>query len=203
MKKIIIIYYQMSNIFSIKNALINLGYECIVSHKKKDLLEADIAILPGVGAFPEAMNQLNHLDLIEPIKEFVNRSNKLIGICLGMHLLYEFSNEFKKTKGLGLIKGSVEKINKIKKNLLVPHIGWNTVNLINSMEFKKYDSQRFYFVHSYYCKNNEESDIVMKTKYLDLNFTSMIIKENIYACQFHPEKSGTQGLSLLNDMLKK
>ena len=82
-------------------------------------------------------------------------------------------------------------------------LNYNFLLLINSTEFKKYDSQRFYFVHTYCCKNNEESDIVMKTKYLNLNFTSMIIKENIYACQFHPEKSGTQGLSLLNDMLKK
>ena len=203
MKKILIIDYQMSNMFSIKNALISLGYDCIVSNNKKHLMEADIAILPGVGAFPEAMNQLHKLDLVEPIKEFVNKSKKIIGICLGMHLLYEVSDEFKETRGLALIKGSVKKINETKKNILVPHIGWNKVKLNNTNEYSKYDNKRFYFVHSYYCKNDNENDIIMQTDYSSLNFTSMIKKKNIYACQFHPEKSGIQGLSLLNDIISK
>ena len=203
MKKILIIDYQMSNMFSIKNALIKLGYDCIVSNNRKYLTEADIAILPGVGAFPEAMSKLQKLDLIDPIKEFVNKSKKIIGICLGMQLLYEFSDEFKETKGLALIKGSVKKINETKKNLLVPHIGWNNVNLNNSNDFQEYDNKRFYFVHSYYCKNDNKDDILMQTDYLGLSFTSMVVKKNIYACQFHPEKSGAQGLSLLNDIILK
>lgn len=201
MKKILIIDYQASNMFSIKNALNNLGYECIVSSDKKYFTEVDIAILPGVGAFPEAMNQLKILDLIEPIKEFINNSKKIIGICLGMHLLFEYSNEFKKTKGLELIEGTVEKISSLKKNLVIPHTGWNKVRINNASEYMQYNNKRFYFVHSYYCKNNNKSDIIMKTNYFDLNFTSMIIKKNIYACQFHPEKSGLDGLALLNDII--
>ena len=198
-----IIDYHMSNMFSIQNALINLGYDCIVSDEKNELLESDIAILPGVGAFPEAMKKLIKLDLAEPIKEFASKSKKIIGICLGMHLLFESSDEFEDTKGLGLINGCVKRINEEDKQLVIPHIGWNTVKITNDKMFKKYQNNRFYFVHSYYCKNSNKNNEIMKTNYKGLNFTSMVVKNNIYACQFHPEKSGVQGLSLLNEMLSK
>ena len=201
MKKIIIIDYNISNMFSIKNALSILGYEAIVSNDKKILLESDIAILPGVGAFPEAMKKLNDFDLVEPIKEFVFNKKLLIGICLGMHLLFDYSDEFEHTSGLGLIKGEVVKINNYNKKIVIPHMGWNNLIINNNLLFKDFDYKKFYFVHTYFVKNYYNQDIVSLTNYFDVKIPSIMAKKNILTFQFHPEKSGKNGLSLLRTAL--
>ena len=202
MKKITIIDYKTSNMFSLENALKSLGHQTIVSNDKKTLLESDIAILPGVGAFPEAMQKLNHFDLIKPIKDFVDQSKILIGICLGMHLLFEFSNEFEHTQGLGLIKGSVTKINNLNNNIVIPHMGWNNLIIDNNQSFKDFNYKKFYFVHSYYVKDYDDEDLVSFTNYFNIAIPSIIKKKNILTFQFHPEKSGKNGLSLLEKVLK-
>ena len=202
MKKIIIIDYKISNMFSIKNALRVLGYEAIVSNDKKILLESDIAILPGVGAFPEAMKKLHDFDLVEPIKEFVLKKKILIGICLGMHLLFDYSDEFQHTSGLGLIKGEVVKINNSNKNIVIPHMGWNNLIINKNLFFKDFDYKKFYFVHSYFVKNSYSQDIVSLTNYFDVQIPSIMAKKNILTFQFHPEKSGKNGLSLLSRALR-
>ena len=202
MKKITIIDYKMSNMFSLENALKSLGYQAVVSNDKKTLLESDIAILPGVGAFPEAMHKLNHFDLIKPIKDFVDQSKILIGICLGMHLLFEFSDEFEHTPGLGLMKGEVTKINKFDRDLIIPHMGWNNLVINENHTFKDYNNKKFYFVHSFYVNNYNAQDVVSSTNYFNIKIPSIMVKKNILTFQFHPEKSGKNGLSLLNKVLK-
>ena len=202
MTKITIIDYKMSNMFSLENALRSLGYLTTVSNNKKTLLESDIAILPGVGAFPEAMNKLKHYDLIEPIKDFVQQSKILIGICLGMHLLFEFSDEFQHTSGLGLMKGNVTKINKSKRDIITPHTGWNDLIISNNQYFKDFDKKKFYFVHSFYVNHYKNEEVVSLTEYFDIKIPSIMVKKNILSFQFHPEKSGKNGLSLLNKVLK-
>lgn len=202
MKKIIIIDYKISNMFSIENALRSLGYQTIVSNDKKILLDSDIAILPGVGAFPEAMKKLHHFDLVEPLKEFVQKKKILIGICLGMHLLFDYSDEFEHTSGLGLIKGEVMKINNLNDKIIIPHMGWNNLIINDNLFFKDFDNKKFYFVHSYFVNNYNNQDIVSLTNYFDIKIPSIIAKKNILTFQFHPEKSGKSGLSLLSKALK-
>tara|TARA_Y100001970_G_scaffold292492_1_gene433999 strand:- start:3208 stop:3789 length:582 start_codon:yes stop_codon:yes gene_type:complete len=188
--------------FSLENALTNLGYSTIVSNDKKTLLESDVAILPGVGAFPEAMSKLKYFDLIEPIKDFVNQSKILIGICLGMHLLFEFSDEFQHTAGLGLMKGNVAKINNTNEDVIIPHMGWNNLTILNNQYFRDFDRKKFYFVHSFHIDNYNKEDLVSLTNYFNIQIPSIMVKKNILAFQFHPEKSGKNGLSLLDKVLK-
>jgi glutamine amidotransferase len=205
---IAIIDYKMSNIFSIKNALDTLGYNSQVTSNSKEILAADGAVLPGVGSFPEAMKHLYQLNLIQPIKEFIASGKPFMGICLGLQLLFTRSEEFEQCKGLGLIDGVVVSFSKYNSVKRVPHVGWNTVhsndlnqrnNLVQISRIDLDDNQYYYFVHSYFVKPDNHNNVFTTTKYSGIEFCSSVISNNIFACQFHPEKSGTRGLKILKE----
>ena len=202
---VVIVDYQLSNIFSLVNALNYLQIRNKVSSNKIDIKSADAVILPGVGSFPEAMIQLEKFDLIEALKNFINTGKPFFGICLGFQLLFSKSNEFKITEGLNIFNGEVKKFD--EKNIKVPHIGWNNLELNNNLNkyqlVKQINFQNsYYFVHSYYVKPNDKKIILTFTDYKKTRFCSSILKENIFACQFHPEKSGLNGIKLIKNFLK-
>ena len=195
MKKIGIIDYGMGNLHSVKNALDFIGAESFVSDKADELKTADGLILPGVGAFPDAMARLTETGLDVFIKEYV-KTRPLIGICLGMQLLFDKGYEFRECDGLGLIGGEVVKI--VEEGLKVPHMGWNELKLVNpspvaaSLE----DGDQVYFVHSFKAIMKDRADLVAVTDY-GSEVTAMVARGNVYGCQFHPEKSESVGLSIL------
>ncbi|MEZ0535868.1 imidazole glycerol phosphate synthase subunit HisH [Caldicellulosiruptoraceae bacterium PP1] len=195
-KRITIIDYGMGNLRSVEKAFKYLGYEVNVCYEKEEILLAEKIVLPGVGAFQKAIENIKNLDLYHVIKQKIIDKTPFLGICLGYQLLYEFSEEGNE-KGLNLLKGSVIKFKENNK-FKVPHMGWNKI-LVNerSRLLKGLSGNYFYFVHSYYV-NNSNKDIVSSTSYHGLGFDSSIEYENIYATQFHPEKSGDVGLEILD-----
>ena len=197
---IAIIDYGAGNIFSVKNALDYLGFENKLTDKKEDIEKADAIILPGVGAFPWAMNMLGLSGLIDTIKEQA-KIKPFLGICLGMQLLFEKSYEFEECKGLGLIGGYVDKIN--EPDLVIPHMGWNSLHLQNDGRlFKGIPEETYvYFVHSYYLQA-KEPEIVKATAQYGVTIHASVEKDNIFACQFHPEKSSKYGLKILENFAK-
>ena len=206
--RIAIIDYKMSNMFSIKNALDSLGYQSLITSDDKDIISSDGAVLPGVGSFPEAMGQLNELQLTPVIKEFVASGKPFMGICLGLQLLFTKSEEFELCEGLGIIDGTVESFSKHLSNERIPHVGWNKVKIHNlkrkpsqshSLRLDFVDDTYFYFVHSFFANPMNEDDIYTTTRYGDIEFCSSILKGNIFASQFHPEKSGPNGLGILKE----
>lgn len=195
--KIGIINYGMGNVQSLSNSLsfIKIESELVTDYNKVD--KYDILILPGVGAFNEAMENLKKGNFIKPIELHVRNNKKIIGICLGMQLLFEKSYEFGEFKGLGIVEGEVLPLND-KINFRVPHVGWNnTVSLIKNFDNFSGD---YYFVHSFYCKPRNTSEVIFQTNY-GLKFCSGVNKNNIYGLQFHPEKSHNLGLSLLKKII--
>jgi imidazole glycerol-phosphate synthase subunit HisH len=200
-KKICIIDYGMGNIHSVYNALVTLGIKPIVSNKKEELNKADAFILPGVGAFPNAINNLLELDLVDEIKKQVLIKNKnILGICLGMQLLADSSEEGGFNKGLSFIPGKVTDLAK-KVKVRVPHIGWNSLNIYNnSLLFNSIpNEQDFYFVHRYYYECNSKY-IIASTEY-EIMITAAIKYKNIYGVQFHPERSHNTGIKLLYNFI--
>ena len=195
MKKIGIIDYGMGNLHSVKNALDFIGAENFVSDKISELAEADGLILPGVGAFPDAMDRLRETGLDEFIKEYV-KTKPLIGICLGMQLLFDKSYEFRECDGLSLIGGEVVRIE--EEGLKVPHMGWNELKFVNSTPVTAHlkDGDQVYFVHSYKAVMKDRADLVAVTDY-GHEVTAIVAHGNVYGCQFHPEKSEAVGLSIL------
>jgi len=205
---IVIIDYQLGNLFSVKHACVKVGLNPIITSDKKDILKASILILPGVGAFGDAMENLKRLDLVSPLKDKVKMGIPLFGICLGLQLLFEESEEHGTNKGLGLIPGTVKKIPFSIENrkIKVPNTGWNTIynknvsewnnSPLNSLDQNSY----MYFVHSYYAKPANANDILTLTNYDGLEYCSSIKKDNICAFQFHPEKSGKNGLEIYNNI---
>ncbi|MDR1134794.1 MAG: imidazole glycerol phosphate synthase subunit HisH [Clostridiales Family XIII bacterium] len=193
---IAIIDYGAGNLFSVKNALDFLGFESVISSEKGQLAEAEKLILPGVGAFPDAMGKLESAGLIDTI---INMSEKkpLLGICLGMQILFEWGYEFEKTRGLGLIAGKVERIN--APGLKIPHMGWSDVRRAAECPLAAGVSEgdRLYFVHSYKAVTDMEN-ISLYTEYGDL-IPGLVFKGNVFGCQFHPEKSGGIGLRILKN----
>lgn len=201
-KKIVIIDYDMGNIESIKNALSFLGYEAILSREHEDLNNADGYILPGVGAFGIAMQTINKYNLITILEENVLIKKKpIFGICLGMQLLAKSSKEMGYFEGLGWIDATIEPMPASSK-LHVPHVGWNSIEVVYKQPlFNNIASDtHFYFDHSFHmvCKDISLQNSV--TLYGDL-ITASVQKENIFATQFHPEKSQTAGLKLLRNFL--
>ena len=184
--------------------VLNLGYEVRISNNIEVIKSSDIIILPGVGAFPEAIKKLRNLNLFNTIKECVNLKIKVIGICLGMQLLFNKSYEFKKTSGLCILPGNVKKI-KSNNNLILPHVGWNKV-LYNKesklRKFEKYSKKNFYFVHSYYAETFKSTKVLMYCFYNECKIPALVKKNNIFAFQFHPEKSGVYGLNILRDAIE-
>jgi len=202
-KKIVIIDYQLGNLYSVKQACHSVGMNFAVSSNKEDILDADALILPGVGAFKQAMNNLKKLDLIDAIKTKVNSGTPLLGICLGLQLLFTKSEEFGSGNGLNLISGIIIKFpsNIDHRKIRVPHISWNKIykfnNTFKDSPLKDLKSHEFmYFVHSYYVKPDNDKYILTNTNYDGIEFCSSVIKENIFATQFHPEKSLDKGISI-------
>jgi glutamine amidotransferase len=200
---IIVVDYQLGNLFSVKQALKHIGLTCKISSNPNDIGDADALVLPGVGAFKDAMENLNKLGLADEIIKFIKSGKPFFGICLGLQLLFSKSEEFGDSKGLDLIKGSVSKFPNIKKNgeiSKVPQISWNSIiksnrwaeSPLNNLE----NEIDMYFVHSFYVEPDDPSIISSTTFYSDINYASSIQLDNIFACQFHPEKSGEQGLKI-------
>ena len=200
--KIAVIDYKISNMFSIKNALDSLGIKNIITSDSETILSSNGAILPGVGSFPESMQQLQKLQLIDTIKRFIDTGKPFMGICLGLQLLFTRSDEFGKNEGLGIINGSVQSFKSYIKEKPIPHVGWNKIQIKESNQSSKsiIDNENyFYFVHSYFVKPKNKNLILTETNYENFNFCSSIINDNIFACQFHPEKSGKNGLNVLKN----
>ncbi len=197
MKKIGIIDYGMGNLHSVKNALDFIGADSFVSDNIEELSMADGLILPGVGAFPDAMDRLIETGLDSFIKEYV-KTKPLIGICLGMQLLFDKSFEFRECEGLGLIGGEVVKIT--DEGLKVPHMGWNELAIVNSSPITASlsDGDHVYFVHSYKALVKDRADLVAVTDY-GSEVTAIVARGNVFGCQFHPEKSETVGLGILRN----
>ena len=192
---IAIIDYGAGNLFSVKNALDFLGYESIITKTPDDLRRADRLILPGVGAFPDAMRMLNESGLVGVIKEQV-QEKPLLGICLGMQMLFEKGYEFGETDGLGLIKGSVRLMTP-KGDLPIPHIGWNALekNIPCRLLDRCVEGEYVYFVHSF-AADCDSSNVAAYCDY-GMKIPALVFEGNVYGAQFHPEKSGETGLNIL------
>ncbi|MCD4761437.1 imidazole glycerol phosphate synthase subunit HisH [bacterium] len=198
---ILIIDYNMGNVASVKKAFKKISSEAIISKDKEKIKKAKYIVLPGVGAFGDGMKNLKKFDLIEPLyKKVIKEKTPFLGICLGMQLLAEKSFEFGEHHGLGWIRGEVIKLN-TKKNLRLPHIGWNDIKIKQKNKiFKNITDYNFYFVHSYRLIPDNKSIITSTCQYGD-EFASSIQQNNIFATQFHPEKSQITGLQLLKNFL--
>ncbi len=199
---IAIIDYDAGNLRSVEKALKFLGEESIVTRGQKEILSADKIILPGVGAFGEAMDHLRKLELDKVIQEAVHRRIPLLGICLGLQLLFEGSDESGGVEGLGILDGQIVKIPDTP-GLKIPHIGWNSLHLKNQGRlFEGVPEGTFvYFVHSFYLKAKEESIVKASADY-GVTIHASVEKDAVFACQFHPEKSSSMGLRILQNFAK-
>ncbi|MDD5173921.1 MAG: imidazole glycerol phosphate synthase subunit HisH [Candidatus Omnitrophica bacterium] len=224
---IIVIDYGMGNLHSVRKALEVVGAKAKVSSRAEDILKADKIVFPGVGSFGEAMKELNKRKLVKPIKDAINVGKPFLGLCLGLQLLFERSEESPGVRGLGLLKGAVKRfkggvrrypsVPPIRRNLRmkfsyenfkVPHMGWN--DIAYSVERIAYrekilknvpNNSYMYFVHSYYVKP-EDKRVVLTTTSYGMDFASGVCKDNIYAFQFHPEKSQELGLKILKNFVR-
>lgn len=194
---IAIIDYGMGNLHSVKNALMKIDCECIITNKKEEIQQADGIILPGVGAFYDCMKNLKAADVIDVMKEEVAKGKPLLGICLGMQVLFETGYEVEKCEGLGFLKGFVTLME--DDSVKIPHIGWNKLEmnqediLIKPSLKDKY----VYFVHSYYAQGYDENDLIAYAEYGNLKIPAYVRKANVMGMQYHPEKSGEDGLQML------
>ena len=201
---IVIVDYKMGNSASIKNMIKRIGYESIITSDKSQITNAKKLILPGVGSFDAAINNLTQLDLLEVLKiKVLDENTPVLGICLGMQLMTNKSDEGKQP-GLGFIDAEVKKFVFEDESIKVPHMGWNVTDI--KMHSKLFESMpersRFYFVHSFYVKCNLEADILTTTNYGN-TFVSAFEKGNIIGVQFHPEKSHKFGMQLLKNFIEK
>ena len=192
---IAVVDYGMGNLRSVQKGFEKVGFEAIVTSDIKTIESASRVVLPGVGAFSDCMNNLEERGLVEPVIRGIEKGKPFLGICLGLQLLFEESEEFGNCKGLGLIKGKVKRFP--KGDLKVPHMGWNSIKKVKDTPILAdlADDSYLYFVHSYYVLPDE--DVVATTTGYGMDFTSSIVKDNIFACQFHPEKSQADGLKIL------
>lgn len=199
--KIVIVDYGMGNLNSIKKAMDRLKVDSVISSNSADIFDSDKIILPGVGHFAEAMSNLEKLNLIEALNEAVLIKKKpILGICLGMQLFGEFSEEGN-SKGLNWIDGEIVKFSVSDRlKFKVPHIGWNRVSIKKQSRLMRDISElsEFYFVHSYHFKLKKESDLLNETNF-DYDFASAVERENIFGVQYHPEKSHDAGMRLLKN----
>ena len=204
---IAIIDYGVGNLYSVEKAVAAVGGDVIVTDDEHDLEVADKLILPGVGAFGDCMKNLKDSGLIPTILEQVKNKKPLFGICVGLQILFESSEESPDAKGLGIFKGTVKKI--CAEGLKIPHMGWNFVK-VGSKNFHKFGESKFmsglnsepyfYFVHSYHAVPQDENIVAARTFYGE-NITAAVEYENIFATQFHPEKSGDVGLQVLKNFV--
>lgn len=200
--RVSIVDYDMGNIHSIKNAVRSQGCDAELVSTPEQILESNLLILPGVGAYRDAMNKLRRNNLDSALREYVVSGKPLLGICLGMQLLFQNSEENGGVDGLGLLKGCVKRFPSVN-GYSVPQIQWNKVTsppsskMFNSISEVEY----FYFLHSYYVLPCQNYTLIAKATYCDLPFCSAIEADNIWGAQFHPEKSGRQGLKMLENFL--
>ena len=197
-----IIDYNMGNLASVYNACQLIGVDAKIENNPMKIKEYDRIILPGVGAFGDAMENLKTTGMIDVIKDFAKSGKPIIGICLGMQLLFESSEEFGNTKGLGLIEGKVVKFDKSKmdmNNQKVPHIGWNKLFHKKNKLFQGLDNPYLYFVHSFHIVTDDKY-VIATTKY-GYDFASSVQKDNIYGFQPHPEKSHDNGIKILKNFM--
>lgn len=193
-----IIDYGVGNLFSLRCSLNKIGVDAVVTKDPKEIKNADRIILPGVGAFGDASKKLCETGLVELITKEAQSGKPFLGICLGMQLLFEKGYEYGEHNGLGFLKGNVVALEgKISNKLQIPHMGWNSLNFKKESPLFKYinDGDFVYFVHSYYATDCEDS--VIATAEYDIPVTASVGKDNIFGCQFHPEKSGDVGLKIL------
>ena len=196
---IAIIDYDAGNIRSVEKAMAKLGQEVWITRDRERIMNADKVILPGVGSFGDAMAHLREYNLVEVIKDVVAEKKPFLGICLGLQLLYESSEETPGVEGLGILKGKILRIPE-QEGLKIPHMGWNSLHLQNDGRLFRGIKQNpyVYFVHSYYLKAEEEETVKATTEY-SVNIHASVEKDNVFACQFHPEKSGDLGLQILKN----
>ncbi len=207
---IVIIDYGMGNLKNVQNAFDYLGYPSKITGSYNDIERASHLVLPGVGGFKDAMLTLKQKGLVEPVKAAINSGKHFLGICLGMQLLFETSEEFGHSEGLAVLKGKVVKFNE-DNTPLIPQIGWNDIEILKQANEPAPSARGagmfngiknntfFYFLHSYYCV--PEENITVATCYYYEKFAACIKKDNVFACQFHPEKSHTGGLTLLKNFV--
>ncbi len=195
---IAIVDYGVGNLFSLNSSFKKVGAETVLAKDEKEIENAEKIILPGVGAFADAARKLRESGLDEAVKRQVRKGKYVMGVCLGMQLLFEKSHEYGEHAGLGLLKGEVVPMRGyIDEGLKIPHIGWNALHIEKPSFLLKYckEGDCVYYVHSYYASKCEES--VIATSEYGKPLTAAVAKENVLGCQFHPEKSGDVGLNIL------
>jgi glutamine amidotransferase len=204
-----IVDYQLGNLFSVRKACETLGFQTTLASKPEAIGHAGAVILPGVGAFGHAMENLHRLDLVQPLLDHVAAGKPLFGICLGLQLLFEESEEFGTPKGLAILRGNVRKLPVVEAP--VPQIGWNRIEKPESTLPGGWQgtplegvppSSWMYFVHSYYADNADAADAVCLTDYAGFRYTSATLKGSVFATQFHPEKSSHAGIQIYRNWLK-
>lgn len=197
-----IIDYDAGNIKSVEKAFQFLGEEAIITRDQDIILNSDKVILPGVGAFGDAMEKLHRYKLVNTIYDVIDSKKPFLGICLGLQLLYESSDETPGVTGLGILDGVIKKIPS-KEGYKIPHMGWNSLDINPSAKlFRGIEQQAYvYFVHSYYLQAKNRSEVMATTDYVT-EIHASVEKENIFACQFHPEKSSDVGLHILRNFIE-
>lgn len=196
---IAIIDYDAGNLKSVEKALVSLGEEVLVSRDSSEILQADKVILPGVGSFGDAMNNLDKFGLVDTIKKVTGNGTPFLGICLGLQLLFKESDETPGAEGLGILPGKILKI-PAKDGFKIPHMGWNSLDIKPGARlFKGLEGNPYvYFVHSYYLKAADEGIVAATTEYTT-HIHASVESGNVFACQFHPEKSSDVGLKILKN----
>lgn len=199
---IAIVDYDAGNIKSVEKALHFLGREALVTGDSEEILRADKVILPGVGAFGDAMDTIRGRGLDKVLRQVAENGTPFLGICLGLQLLFERSDEAPGAEGLGILKGEILRIPE-KEGLKIPHMGWNSLYLENNGRlFRGIEENAYvYFVHSYYLKAGDESIVKASTEY-GVHIHASVEKDNVFACQFHPEKSSDVGLHILKNFVE-
>ncbi|MBI3306246.1 MAG: imidazole glycerol phosphate synthase subunit HisH [Candidatus Omnitrophica bacterium] len=199
---IVIVDYGMGNLRSVSKALENLGGKIKITSSPQDIQGADKLVLPGVGAFGDAIEELRRLNLFDPLREFLSSTRPFLGICLGLQLLFERSEEAIGSSGLGFFHGSVERFK--SQQIKIPHMGWNQVRLTARHPLLEGipDQSFFYFVHSYYAVPSNRKIVMGETTYGEETFPAMAGTETSFATQFHPEKSQKAGLAILKNFIK-
>lgn len=207
MKKIVIVDYGLGNLFSIKQALTKVGADVTISSQPEDILNCDGLILPGVGAFGDAMGRLKEKNLASVIRDVAKNKKPIFGICLGLQLLFTKSFEFGEHEGLDLIPGEVQRFPEGEHTRRVPFIGWNSIQLTARGSedrvlagLKKED--KLYFVHSYYVKPKNPDMVLAECNYMNFKYATVISHNNIFGIQGHPEKSASQGLKIYENWLQ-